>query len=637
MIVPDKEQFLRQAEVGTLVPVFREYHADLETPVSAYLKISARFPTDHFLLESVEGGEKWARYSFIGFDPHLRFRADAKGITVRQGGETRNVPVAGDPLDALAGILKEIRYRPAPGLPRLSGGAVGYIGYDYVRYLEKVGGNRPLTGAPDAMFLFPSRLVIFDNVRHTILIVAHGSVRAGEDPGAAYARALEAIEEVRGILRVPLEGTEVPDGDDGGEPPAFEMARETFLDAVRKAKEHIRNGDIIQAVLSNRATVRTRRTPAEVYRVLRALNPSPYMYLLRMGDLSVVGSSPEILVRLEGDEIQLRPIAGTRPRGATPSEDRRLEAELLSDPKELAEHVMLVDLGRNDVGRVAAWGIRESRRTDGDRAVLARHAHRVERGREASRGAHRVRRAPRGVSRGDGLGRPEGPGDADHLRARAVPPRDLRGGGGVFRPAGKHGLLHRHPDHRDVGGGGHDPGRGGDRGGFGPGAGMGRDPEQGEDPVPRRRRFAGSAGGAMIAVIDNYDSFTWNLVQYICELGAEVEVFRNDAITVKELALRNPAGLVISPGPGGPDEAGISLDAIRAFEDRIPILGVCLGHQCIGQAFGGRVVHAQALMHGKTSRVRHNGKGIFSMVENPMTATRYHSLAVERGTLPTGA
>ena len=356
MIVPDKEQFLRQASVGTLVPVFREFYADLETPVSAYLKISARFPTDHFLLESVEGGEKWARYSFIGFDPHLRFRADAKGISVRQGGETRNVPVPGDPLDALAGILKEIRYRPAPGLPRLSGGAVGYIGYDYVRYLEKVGGDRPLTDAPDAMFLFPSRLVIFDNVRHTILIVAHGSVHAGEDPGAAYARALEAIEDVRGILRVPLEGSEVPDGDDGGEKPAFEMPRGEFLDAVRKAKEHIRNGDIIQAVLSNRATVRTRRTPAEVYRVLRALNPSPYMYLLRMGDLSIVGSSPEILVRLEGDEIQLRPIAGTRPRGDTPSEDRRLEAELLSDPKELAEHVMLVDLGRNDVGRVAAWG-----------------------------------------------------------------------------------------------------------------------------------------------------------------------------------------------------------------------------------------------------------------------------------------
>src|SRR5512143_3392849 len=268
MIRPTKEAFLSKARPGYVIPVWQEFHADLETPVSAYLKISARFPTDHFLLESVEGGEKWARYSFIGFDPHFRFQADAKGISVRQGGETRDVPVTGDPLAALAGILKEIRYRPAPGLPRLSGGAVGYIGYDYVRYLEKIGGNRPLTDAPDAMFLFPSRLVIFDNVRHTILIVAHGSAHAGEDPGAVYERALDAIEEVRGILRVPLEGSEVPDGDDGGEKPAFEMARESFLDAVRKAKEHIRHGDISRAALSNRATVRTRRPPAEVYRVL---------------------------------------------------------------------------------------------------------------------------------------------------------------------------------------------------------------------------------------------------------------------------------------------------------------------------------------------------------------------------------
>ncbi|HWS15798.1 MAG TPA: anthranilate synthase component I [Candidatus Methylomirabilis sp.] len=356
MIVPDKEQFLLQAEVGALVPVFRELHADLETPVSAYLKISARFPTDHFLLESIEGGEKWARYSFIGFDPHLRFRADTEGITVQKGEETLRLAVTGDPLVALAGILEEIRYRPAAGLPRLSGGAVGYIGYDYVRYLEQVGGERPLTDTPDAMFLFPSRLVIFDNVRHTILIVAHGSVQSGENPNAAYARALDAIEEVRRILRAPLDWSEVPDEDESVEGPVFEMPREAFIDAVLKAKEHIRNGNIIQAVLSNRATIRTRRTPAEVYRVLRALNPSPYMYLLRMGELAVVGSSPEILVRLEGDEIQLRPIAGTRPRGSDPAEDRRLETELLSDPKEIAEHVMLVDLGRNDVGRVAAWG-----------------------------------------------------------------------------------------------------------------------------------------------------------------------------------------------------------------------------------------------------------------------------------------
>jgi len=224
-----------------------------------------------------------------------------------------------------------------------------------VRNLEKVGGNGAPTGTPDAMFLFPSRLLVFDNVRHTILIVAHAEVREGEDPSASYDRCVAAIEEVRRILREPLPWSDFPE-EGGGDPPRLAMSRGEFCDAVKRAKEHIREGDIIQAVLSNRATVRTRRTPAEVYRVLRALNPSPYMYILRMGDLAVVGSSPEILVRLEGDVIQLRPIAGTRPRGATPEEDRRLEADLLSDPKEIAEHVMLVDLGRNDVGRVAEWG-----------------------------------------------------------------------------------------------------------------------------------------------------------------------------------------------------------------------------------------------------------------------------------------
>ncbi|MEW6721157.1 MAG: anthranilate synthase component I [Thermodesulfobacteriota bacterium] len=354
MIRPDKNRFLEQAPEGGMVPVWSEFHADLETPVSAYLKIAGRFPSDHFLLESVEGGEKWARYSFIGFDPHLRFRAGPEGITVQRGEDTRTVPADGDPLDALSAHLREIRYRPAQGLPRLSCGAVGFIGYDYVRYLEKVGGGRPLSAAPDAMFLFPSRLVIFDNVRHTILIVAHADLRNGVDPSSAYDTAVEAIGEVREILRVPLVWSDIPEA--GTEEARFEMSPEGFMDAVRKGKEYIRNGDIIQAVLSNRATVRTKRTPAEVYRVLRALNPSPYMYLLNMGELAVVGSSPEVLVRLEGDHIQLRPIAGTRPRGADPDEDRRLEAELLSDPKEIAEHVMLVDLGRNDVGRVAEWG-----------------------------------------------------------------------------------------------------------------------------------------------------------------------------------------------------------------------------------------------------------------------------------------
>ncbi len=355
MIRPTKEAFLALARAGHVIPVWEEFHADLETPVSAYLKISARFPADHFLLESVEGGEKWARYSFIGFDPYIRFCADGTSVSIRRGGETAVRTVTGDPLDELRALVGAIRYLPAEGLPRLSGGAVGFVGYDYARRIEKLPDRHTPDGTPDALFIFPSRLVIFDNVKHTVLIVAHAEIGDEARAGTVYDRCRGSIDEVREALRAPLPWTDVP-GPEESETPRFEAPREAFLDAVRKAKDHIRRGDIIQAVLSSRARVRTRRTPAEVYRVLRALNPSPYMYLMKMGDISVVGSSPEVLVRLEGDLVQLRPIAGTRPRGATPDEDRRLEAELLSDPKELAEHVMLVDLGRNDVGRVAQWG-----------------------------------------------------------------------------------------------------------------------------------------------------------------------------------------------------------------------------------------------------------------------------------------
>lgn len=354
-ILPAKEEFRAHAKTYSVIPVWQEFHADLETPVSAYLKIAARFPDDHFLLESVEGGEKWARYSFIGFDPYLRFRADGETVAVRRGGVETVRPLDGDPLGELAKILSGIRYRQAAGLPRLSGGAVGFVGYDYVRHIEKIPGAHPAEGTPDALFLFPSRLVVFDNVKHTILIVAYGETTGEEDAAEAYDRCRRSIEDVRGILQGPLPWSEILGGQDSGEP-AFDIPREAFLARVRKAKEYIRDGEIIQVVLSNRARLRTDRSPSEVYRVLRALNPSPYMYLLKMGDLAVVGSSPEILVRLEGDLVQLRPIAGTRPRGATAEEDRRLEAELLSDPKEIAEHVMLVDLGRNDVGRVAQWG-----------------------------------------------------------------------------------------------------------------------------------------------------------------------------------------------------------------------------------------------------------------------------------------
>ena len=368
---PTEEFFLSQAGPGSVIPVWQEFHADLETPVSAYLKIAARFPDDHFLLESVEGGEKWARFSFIGFDPYIRFRVDRKTVTITRGGKTEVRTVTNDPMIELEGILSGIRYVRAEGLPRLSGGAVGFIGYDYVRNIERIPDTHPDEGTPDALFLFPSRLVIFDNVKHTIRIVVHGQAGEARPDSEEYLRCVHAIEEVKSVLQSPLRWTDIPEEGSGEAPPDFEVSRETFLAAVRKAKEYIRDGEIIQAVLSNRSRVRTGRSPSEVYRVLRSENPSPYMFLLKFGDLALVGSSPEILVRLEEDLVHLRPIAGTRPRGATTEEDRRMEAELLSDPKELAEHVMLVDLGRNDVGRVSEWG---TVRVD-EQMVVERYSH----------------------------------------------------------------------------------------------------------------------------------------------------------------------------------------------------------------------------------------------------------------------
>jgi anthranilate synthase component 1 len=355
-IRPTREEFLALAARGTLVPLQAERTADLETPVSAYLKIASRYPTDHFLLESVEGGENWARYSFIGYAPHIRFEARGGEVRVRRG-DVEETLAGDDPLALLQGVLGRIRVTGGDDLPRLAAGAVGFIGYDYARRLEPIPSAKGEDSTlPEALFLFPGRMVVFDNVKHRLILLAHAEPAEGEEAGEAWDRCAAYLAEAAEILGMPVPAeASVSEEGEAAEVP-FEIPRGAFSAGVERAREYIRDGDIIQVVLSNRARVRTSRTPAQAYRVLRAANPSPYMFLLRSGSLSVVGSSPEVLVRLEGDRVQLRPIAGTRPRGATPEEDRLLETELLTDPKEIAEHVMLVDLGRNDAGRVSEWG-----------------------------------------------------------------------------------------------------------------------------------------------------------------------------------------------------------------------------------------------------------------------------------------
>jgi anthranilate synthase component 1 len=343
--------------------VFAELPADLDTPLSAYLRLRAG--PYAFLLESVEGGEKWARYSFLGSDPLVVLTAKNARITLRRAGRTERLP-DGDPLEALRALLKEFRPVPVPGLPRFQGGAVGFLGYDMVGHMERLPrAARDDLELPDAVFMLTETLLVFDNLRHRLLVIANAQVDQ-RDPAsldAAYDRAALKIgmtlaklaRPVRAPAPLPL-APSAPLQALGEEGFTSTMDEGVFSDAVRRAKESIAAGDAYQIVLSRRLDTRLEADPFTIYRALRTVNPSPYLFFLRLGKTTIVGSSPEVLVRVEGDRIEERPIAGTHPRGGTEAQDQAIEAQMQSDPKERAEHVMLVDLGRNDVGRVSELG-----------------------------------------------------------------------------------------------------------------------------------------------------------------------------------------------------------------------------------------------------------------------------------------
>ena len=339
----EEARALAGAGRGNLLPVSRELAADLETPVSAYLKVREG---DHsFLLESVEGGERLARYSFIGANPRRVIRTGP--------GEEHE----GDPLIPLEAALAGLRAVELPGLPRLTGGAVGYVAYEAVRHFEpRVPANEAdPVGIPEAMFLLCDSLVVFDHIRHTIRVVAH--CRLDGDVEAEYRRAAETIDAIAARLERPLSAP-VEDVAAAGEGArgVSNTGREGYELMVERIRADVIAGEIIQAVPSQRIRRPVSAHPFTIYRQLRTVNPSPYMFYLDLGGFQIVGASPEMLVRVEDGVVTTHPIAGTRPRGATPEEDDALAAELLADEKERAEHIMLVDLGRNDVGRVAVPG-----------------------------------------------------------------------------------------------------------------------------------------------------------------------------------------------------------------------------------------------------------------------------------------
>ena len=363
-MTPDLEAFRRLATPGSIVPVTREFAFDLETAVTAYAKLAE--PPFGFLLESVEGGEQWARFSFLGSSPREAWRLDGTEIRIWTPGSGWGEPVATtDPFDDFERWIS--RYRPVstPGLPPFWGGAVGYFGYDSVRWIEHLPDAPPDDlRVPDACFLATDRMLIVDNLYSRAWAVAAVPVPGGADADvdALYEGAAGSLDAWLARLERPHSLKPMTARSAVDVPVRGNRSREDYEAAVSRVREYIAAGDAYQVVVSQRAEADLSASPLSLYRALRRANPSPYLFLIELDDMSLIGSSPETLVRVEGGEVTVRPIAGTRPRGATPDEDDALGTELLADEKERAEHLMLVDLGRNDVGRVAEAGSVEVRR-----------------------------------------------------------------------------------------------------------------------------------------------------------------------------------------------------------------------------------------------------------------------------------
>lgn len=368
MHYPAKKDFIKLAKKGNVIPVYREMLADFDTPLSAFLKIDSGDYS--YLLESVEGGEHMARYSFLGSDPSLVIQSKGRKITVRRGKKTASYQTKLDPVAEIKTLMKEFRFVKVPGLPRFTGGLVGYMGYDMVRFFEELPDKNPdELDIADMQLVLADTILIFDHVDHKIKVVNNVHVKG--NPAAAYDLAIKKIDAV--IKKIKTSAVKPPKPRAKVEKRVIEsnFTEKEYCKLVEEAKEFIRSGDIIQMVPSQRLKVKTKADPFSIYRALRSVNPSPYMYYLKFGGIRIVGTSPEILVRCEDGRAEVRPIAGTRKRGKDEAEDLSLEKELLADPKERAEHIMLVDLGRNDIGRVCDYGSVKAR----DVMFVERYSH----------------------------------------------------------------------------------------------------------------------------------------------------------------------------------------------------------------------------------------------------------------------
>lgn len=351
---PDFDTFLKMSKTGLMIPVSEEWNMDTQTPIGLFMRFAHR--ENSFLLESVEGGERWARYSFIGRRPFMIFKSSGDSITITENG--RQTEKRGDPFEELKRLLGEYKGIRFKGMPRFSGGAVGYIGYDMVRQIEHLpDAPQDDIGLPESYLGFYDEIITYDHLKQRVIITVN--VRSGGELNKvydSYRRAEERIKKSCEELKSSFERETAETANIGELKMESTFTREGYMAAVEKAKKYIVDGDIFQVVISQRFSADTDTDPLSVYRVLRTLNPSPYLYCLKFEDAVIVGSSPELMVRVEDGVVETCPIAGTSRRGADEAEDERLAKELLADEKEMAEHTMLVDLGRNDIGKISKFG-----------------------------------------------------------------------------------------------------------------------------------------------------------------------------------------------------------------------------------------------------------------------------------------
>ncbi|KAJ3021281.1 bifunctional tryptophan synthase trp1 [Thoreauomyces humboldtii] len=683
-IIPSEEEIsaLVSSRAGNIIPVYSEISADLITPVSAYLRL-AEHSDYSFLFESVAGGERISRYSFLGAAPYKVIRT----------GEFEDVK--GDPLLVVENELDDVRYVPVPGLPEFTGGAIGYMAYDCVRYFEPRT-DRPLRdpiAIPDSILMFCDTIVVFDHLHHILQVVSHFRVDNTDSQQqqihAEYARVAVELEKVMALLtneHIPVPPQPPIELDQSTE---SNVGQEKYEGFVKTLQHHITEGDIIQAVPSQRLKKKTTLHPFNAYRTLRSVNPSPYMFYVNVKDFQIVGASPEMLVKVENNTVYTHPIAGTRKRGKTPEEDEALAADLLADLKERSEHIMLVDLGRNDVNRICdpstvkvdslmhieryshvmhivsnVSGTLRSDKTrfDAFRSIFpagtVSGAPKV----KAMELIYELEGEKRGIYAG-AVGYFAYSGGMDTAIAiRTMLFKDgyvyLQAGAGIVYDSvpvteweetvsklksnvttiKKAEEYYQNLQAKTQTQGSSEA----------KAAGVTRaDPltkpasartpstklssrEIGSTKLPTDRESATD----ITLLIDNYDSFTWNVYQYLSEAGANVVVFRNDQVTLEQCIALNPRNVVISPGPGRPADAAISNDVIRHFAGKIPVLGVCLGEQCMFEIFGGTVTYAGEIVHGKTTPVLHDGKGLYEGVAQGIECTRYHSLVGDAKTLP---